>query len=133
MLKTISLTTDFNKKIPPVRVKNHMSKISCQNFSSIWRLIKRESLFYQEDANYKTRSRSTLKSGARCPTSGTHWLLPPDDPKMVPSDTKLVAYHPHDTVTTLDGVSETTIWGKLIMCNWLIWHLSFIVFDSKWF
>jgi len=35
-LKIISLTTDFKTNISPVKVKNHVSRISYQNFSSIW-------------------------------------------------------------------------------------------------
>jgi len=46
-VKTISLTTDNKTNIPPVKMKIHVSRISCQNFSLIWRLTKRESSFYQ--------------------------------------------------------------------------------------
>jgi len=47
MMKTISLITDLKTKIPPFKMKINMSKISCQNFSLIRRLMKRESSFYQ--------------------------------------------------------------------------------------
>jgi len=53
MVKIISLTTNFKTKISLIKVKNHMSKISCQNFSSIRRLTKLEYSFYQEDAMLK--------------------------------------------------------------------------------
>jgi len=42
MVKIIYLTIDFKKMIPLVKLKNHVSRINCQNFSSIRRLTKRE-------------------------------------------------------------------------------------------
>ena len=47
MVKTISLTTNFKTNIPPAKMKIHVSRISCQNFSLIWQLTKQESSFYQ--------------------------------------------------------------------------------------
>ena len=35
MVEIISLTTDFKTKIPPVKMKTHVSRISCQNFNLI--------------------------------------------------------------------------------------------------
>jgi len=52
-VKIISLTTDFKTKIPPMKVKIHMSRSNCQNFSSIWRLTKWESSFYQKNTSNK--------------------------------------------------------------------------------
>jgi len=52
-VKIISLTPNFKTKIPPVKMKNHMSRIECQIFSLIWRSTKWESLFYQKDAVLK--------------------------------------------------------------------------------
>jgi len=46
-VKTISLITNFKTKIAPVKMNIHLSRISCQNFSLIQPLTKRESLFYQ--------------------------------------------------------------------------------------
>jgi len=34
------LTTNIKSKIPPIKVNNHLSKITGQNFSSIRRLMK---------------------------------------------------------------------------------------------
>jgi len=52
-VKIIYLTSDFNTKIPPIKMKNQVPRISCQNFSLIRRLTKRESSFYQEDTMLK--------------------------------------------------------------------------------
>jgi len=60
-IKTISLTIKLKKNIPPAKVKSHISRISCQNFSSIQRLTKWKSLFYQRNANKKIGWRSTLE------------------------------------------------------------------------
>jgi len=48
------LTTDFKTKISLVKVKIHVYKISCQNFSLIQQLTEQESSFYQEDVVLKT-------------------------------------------------------------------------------
>jgi len=47
IVKTISLTTNFKTKISSVKMKIYVSRTSCQNFSLIRRLTKRESSFYQ--------------------------------------------------------------------------------------
>jgi len=72
-VKTISITMDFKTKIPPIKVKIHVSMISCQNFNSIRRLTKQESSFYQRNTNYKKRV---------APSAG----------KVVPNDTKSVTW-----------------------------------------
>jgi len=84
-VKIISLTKDNKIKIPPVKMKNHVSRISCQNFSLIWRLTKRKSSFYQEDAILKNWVASSTKKWCSAPKNGTQcqsirknerWTLP---------------------------------------------------------
>jgi len=47
MVKIISLTTYLKTKIPPIKMKTQVSRISCWNFSLIQWLMKQESSFYQ--------------------------------------------------------------------------------------
>ena len=125
-------------------MKNDVSRIGCQNSSSIWPLTKQESSLYQEDVVLKNRVApdirkvvpDTRKVVFDATTPWTLWLASAWQSRSGARGHQ-VSGHYHSGAKQQYNItrwwSEQQSGEKLHLSNWLIKYLSFSVFYYKWF